>query len=281
MENNSDFSIKKITPTWCPGCGIYTYYTALKQSLNENSDYNPENTVIVSGIGCSALLPYYLKSYSVCSIHGRAVPFATGVKIANRDLKVVVSSGDGDLLGIGMGHYLHMFRRNLDITLFIQNNGVYGLTKGQTAPTSDKGFVSSSTPYGSPDYSVDALKIALAQNANFVARVFSGDFMEMKKIISLALKFKGTAVVDVIQPCVSFNKEFDYNFYKENTFYLKEKFETREEAFSYLSKTNNKIPLGVFYSKQEKTYEEESLPENALAKQALEIDNLNLFFDKL
>ena len=259
-----DYTTKAL-PTWCAGCGDYGIITGVKQAF-ASMNLNPHNIVVIAGIGCGSLMPQWLKTYGMCTLHGRAIPVASGVKIANHHLKVLVNCGDGDALGIGIGHYAHFFRRNLDITIMIDNNGVYGLTKGQTAPTSQKGTQTSSTPHGSIEEYVNGLTLALNMGATFVARAYAGDLPNLTKILQAAMEHKGSAIVDILQPCVIFNKVETYQFYNEKVEKTDIMFETREEAYAFLQKPREKIPTGIFYREEKPTYEESlsQLEEKAL-----------------
>lgn len=189
---------------WCPGCGDYAILTAVQNSLAELQAEN-HNTVFVSGIGCSSRFPYYMETYGMHSIHGRAPAFATGVKVANNDLDVWVISGDGDSLSIGGNHFIHALRRNVSMKYIVFNNEIYGLTKGQYSPTSQVGTTSKSSPYGSLDRSFLPGSLALGAESTFFARVADTSPKDMKETFVHAAKHKGTAVIEVLQNCVIFN----------------------------------------------------------------------------
>lgn len=272
-----DYSTKAM-PTWCPGCGDFGTITAVKQAFAQLGLERHE-TVLVAGIGCGSLMPYWVNTYGMCTLHGRAIPVATGVKMANHNLKVLVNCGDGDGLGIGMGHFVHFFRRNLDMTVMIDNNGVYGLTKGQTAPTAKKGTKTSSTPFGSIEEYVNGLAVAITMGATFVARAYAGDLPGLTAILKAAMEHKGSAVVDILQPCVTFNKVETYQFYTERVEKSDVRFETRQEAYEFLTTPQEKIPTGVFYVENKPTYEEE-LPQfkkGALVDQNIENIDVRAF----
>ena len=202
-------------------------------------------------------MPQWLKTYGMCSLHGRAIPVATGVKMANHKLNVVVNCGDGDGLGIGAGHFTHFFRRNLDMTVMIDNNGVYGLTKGQTSPTAEKGTKTSSTPFGSIEEYTNGLALALTMGATFVARGYAGDLPGLTAILKAAMEHKGSAVVDILQPCVIFNKVQTYQFYNERVEKEDILCKTRQEALEFVITPKEKIPTGVIYVEEKATYESE------------------------
>ena len=191
-------------PRWCPGCGNYSILAQMKKVLPELG-IPKEEFVFVSGIGCSGRFPYYLDTYGVHCIHGRAPAFATGIKLAAPHLKVFIITGDGDGLSIGGNHFIHLCRRNVDVTLILFNNRVYGLTKGQYSPTSKKGQITSSSPYGSIDNPFNPVRMALAAGASFVARTIDRLPKHLAAILKRAAEHKGTSVVEVYQNCNIFN----------------------------------------------------------------------------
>ncbi len=247
----------KAMPTWCPGCGDFGIITGIKQALAQIGTETNE-TVIVAGIGCGSLMPYWIKTYGLNTLHGRALPIATGIKIANHKLKVLVNCGDGDGLGIGMGHFIHFFRRNLDITVMIDNNGVYGLTKGQTAPTAKKGTKTSSTPFGSIEDYVNGAALALTMGATFVARAYAGDLQNLTVILKAAMEHKGSSFIDILQPCTTFNKVETYEFYNEHVEKSDVMFTDRQEAYKFVTTHREKIPTGIFFIEEKETYEEQT-----------------------
>lgn len=243
-------------PDWCPGCGNFGTWSALKQAIIELK-LKPHETVLVSGIGCSGKHPHFIRTYGFHSIHGRTLPVATGIRLSNHKLNVIAIGGDGDGYAIGLGHTLHTVRRNLNITYLVCDNQVYGLTKGQTSPTSKKGFISPSTPFGVLEDPVNPLTLALSANATFVARAFSGDIEHLKLIIKEAIKHKGIALVDILQPCVTFNKLNTYDYFKERVYRLKKPFRARELAFKAAMEWNKRIPIGIFFKEKKPTYEDQ------------------------
>ncbi len=202
-----------LKPVWCPGCGdfgvVATVYRALAQLR-----LPPEKVAILSGIGCSSRLPGYVAAYGFNGVHGRALPVATGLKASRPDLTVLVAGGDGDGVSIGAGHFQHAARRNVDVTYLLMDNQIYGLTKGQAAPTTPSGDKTKSTLYGNPDPPVDPCELALASGATFVARSFSSDMKGQVEILCAAIAHEGFAVVDVISPCVTFRGDDQYDFWK-------------------------------------------------------------------
>jgi len=259
MRTIKDYASQKI-PSWCPGCGDFGILNALKKSLFE-LEIPPENALVVAGIGCGSLLPYWMGTYGACTLHGRAIPFATGAKIANHENTIIVNVGDGDGLGIGMGHFAHFWRRNFDMTVICDNNGVYGLTKGQTAPTAKKGAKTSSTPFGAIEIPVDGCALALQMGATFVARGYSADAPGLTTILKKAISHRGAAFVDILQPCVTFNKIQNYDFYQKN---IEKKpldaplFENRLDAISFCLSPREKIPTGIFFAEKKEIYENQN-----------------------
>ncbi|MCF8243273.1 MAG: 2-oxoacid:ferredoxin oxidoreductase subunit beta [Melioribacteraceae bacterium] len=189
---------------WCPGCGDYSVLAQVQRSF-PNIGIKKENIVWVSGIGCSSRFPYYMSTFGFHGIHGRAPAIATGVKVANPDLSVWVATGDGDLMSIGGNHFIHACRKNIDLKILMFNNKIYGLTKGQYSPTSEKGKVTKSTPFGSVDYPFNPISLALGANASFVARTIDRDPKHMQTMIMRAAEHKGTAFIEVFQNCNIFN----------------------------------------------------------------------------
>jgi len=201
--SKSDF-VSKQTVRWCPGCGDYSILANVQKVMPE-LNIPRENIVFVSGIGCSSRFPYYMNTYGLHTIHGRAPAFATGLKVARPDLSVWIVTGDGDGLSIGGNQLLHMLRRNLDVNVLLFNNRIYGLTKGQYSPTSEQGKVTKSTPFGSPDMPLNPMLFALSAGATFIARTFDVDAKGMQEIFKEAAKHKGTSFVDIYQNCNIFN----------------------------------------------------------------------------
>lgn len=271
-------------PDWCPGCGNFGILNSLKRSLIE-CNLDPKDVVIVAGIGCSGKTPQWLNTYSIHTLHGRALPVATGIKLANSDLTVIVTGGDGDGYGIGMGHFIHAMRRNIDLTYLVHNNQVYGLTAGQTSPTSDKGFVTKSTPFGVIEVPVNPLALAIESGATFVARGYAGDIIHLSGLITQAIRHKGFALVDILQPCVTFNHKNTYDWFQKLAYTLPadynpaDKMAALAKADEWGEKTG--IPIGVLYREERPTYADE-LPQLAtpLVKQGTGID-IDPFLEKL
>lgn len=257
--NKSVFNMQEVDIAWCPGCGNFPILKALKQTLAE-LEIEPTSLVLVCGIGQAAKAPHYLKAHVFNGLHGRALPPATAIKAANPALTVIAESGDGDMYGEGGNHFIHTIRRNPDITNIVHNNMVYGLTKGQASPTSQRGFVTPVQVDGVSLEPFNPLAVAIALDAGFVARAFAGDSEQMIRILKEAVTHKGYALVDILQPCVTFNKVNTHQWFKEHTYYLDDshdKFD-RNEAFKRANETD-KLPLGIFYMNPDKSTFEENL----------------------
>lgn len=242
--------------SWCPGCGNFGILNILKQALTE-LEIKPENLVMVSGIGQAAKIPHYLRCNFFNGLHGRALPPATAIKAVNPGLTVIAESGDGDMYGEGGNHFIHTIRRNPDITNIVHNNMVYGLTKGQASPTSEPGFRTSVQINGVVNEPFNPVAVALALNASFVARAFAGDAAKTKEIIKRAITHKGYALVDIFQPCVSFNKHNTYQWFREHTYYLDEDYQPSDRIAAFAKALESeKFPLGIFYENLKPTFEE-------------------------
>ncbi len=243
-------------PTWCPGCGDFGVLNAVYNALRTKG-FDPKDVVAVSGIGCSSRLPYFMSTYGFHSIHGRAMPVATGIRVANPNLKVLVFSGDGDAFAIGAGHFVHAARRNLDITYVIMDNATYGLTKGQASPTSAVGYVSKSTPQGAPDRPINPILLALACGATFVARAFSGKPKEVADLIVKGIDHKGFAVIDVYSPCPTFNKVNTFQFYREEIAPVPAEHNVRDlVAAMKLAQQPDPLYTGLFYQCEGESFED-------------------------
>ena len=272
-------------PEWCLGCGNFPILIALKNALVQSA-IDPKDTVVVSGIGCSGKLPHFVKTYAYESLHGRSLPVATGVKLGNHKLTVIAVGGDGDGYGIGMGHFIHAMRRNLDLTYIVHNNQVYGLTTGQTAPTSEKGYKSKSTPHGVLEEPVNPLALAISSGATYVARTFSGDLPHMVSTILGAIRHKGFALVDVLQPCVTFNKINTYPYFMQRVYKLDAGSYNAMDKQAALAKSfewGDKIPIGIFYKEDKPTYEDgiPHLQEMPTCKRPLDNISVDKILDEL
>ena len=243
---------------WCPGCGDFGIVAAMYRAFAE-LNLPPEKTVVVSGIGCSGKTPHFVEVNGVHTLHGRAIPFATGLKLANPELNVVVNGGDGDLLGIGAGHFVALGRRNIDLTIILHNNTVYGLTKGQASPTLKRGLRPKALPKPNIQDDINPISLALASGFTFVARGYSMMTEHLKELIKKAIQHKGAALIDVLQPCVTYDNIHTVEYYKKRVYKLEdagwspvvEKIDEKEEkiikAWIKSQEYDDKIPIGVFY----------------------------------
>lgn len=266
-----------VDPDWCPGCGDFGVLKAVKMAAGK-AGVAPKDLVVVSGIGCSSNLPGFIHAYGVHSLHGRAVAVASGIRLANTSLKVVITGGDGDGYGIGMGHFIHAMRRNLNLTYVVMNNQIYGLTTGQASPTTMKEMRTKSTPRGNVELPINPIALALVSGATYVARGFSGDPNHMSDLIAGGILHKGFALVDVFSPCVTYNKLNTYPWFKKRVYKLEEESgydaadvrSALEKSFEW----GDRIPLGLFYSDLEPTYEdsEPALQQGPLVHQPLGIE---------
>jgi 2-oxoglutarate ferredoxin oxidoreductase subunit beta len=235
--------------TWCPGCGDFAILRALKLALAELG-IEPYQALALSGIGCGSKLPDYMNVNAYLTNHGRPLPIATAAKLANPDLHVLVVNGDGDAYGIGGNHFVHACRRNPNLTQIVQNNQVYGLTKGQYSPTSEKGFVTTTSPDGAIELGFNPMSIALGAGATFVARGFAGEPKHMAGLISQGIQHRGYALIDVLQPCVTFNPINTYDWYRQRVYHLEDEDydpSDREAAWVKAHEWEQRIPLGVLY----------------------------------
>ncbi|WP_338626796.1 thiamine pyrophosphate-dependent enzyme [Clostridium baratii] len=245
--------------TWCPGCGNFAILASIKESLYELG-LSPEKVVMVSGIGQAAKTPHYLKANVFNGLHGRALPPAQAIKIVNKNLNVIVTSGDGDAYGEGGNHFLHNIRRNVDIVQLVHDNQIYGLTKGQGSPTTTRGQKTSMQFDGTYTDPLNPLAVAISAGATFVARGFSGEKEHLKALIKKAINHKGYALIDILQPCVSFNKINTFKWYKDRVYKLDETYNPNDkfEAFKKSQEFGDDgIPIGVLYiDETKKTYAE-------------------------
>jgi len=275
----NDFNVKE-KMQWCPGCGNFGLIASLKGAMADLG-LKQHETVVVSGIGCSSKLPHYVNTYGFESIHGRGLPVASAIKLANTDLNVVAVGGDGDGYGIGVQHFIHIMRRNYDLTYIVHNNQIYGLTTGQASPTSQLGMKTKTTPWGVVEEPFRPLTVAINGGATFVARGFVGDPGHLKELMKTAIAHKGFSFIDVFQPCVTFNKLNTYPWFQERVYKLEDSGHDSTSKSAALSKAMEgektdykKVPIGVFYKTDKPTYES-TLPQikdTPLAKQKLEID---------
>jgi len=242
-------------PAWCPGCGNHMIRTALKQALEE-LEIPPYKAVISSGIGQAAKIPHYIGINGFNGLHGRAIPPAIAIKLSNKELTVIVESGDGDTYGEGGNHYIHGVRRNIDIAHFVHNNQIYGLTKGQASPTTAEGQITTLQFDGVKNIPLNPLALSLTLGAGFVARGFAGDIPHLVEMMKQAITFKGYAHLDILQPCVVWNKVNTFGWYKDRVYKLADDYDNTnyEDAYKKSLEFGEKIPLGVFYKVEKPTY---------------------------
>jgi 2-oxoglutarate/2-oxoacid ferredoxin oxidoreductase subunit beta len=245
-------------PTWCPGCGNFSMWTAFKNTAAEMK-LDPEQTLIVYGVGCSGNGSNFLKSYAFHGLHGRALPVATGARLANKQLKIIVMGGDGDMYGIGISHLINAMRRNLDMTVIVHNNQIYALTTGQTSPTTAKGTQTKSTPFGAIEQPINPITLALSSESSFVARTFAGDIPYTRNIYRQAIEHKGFSFVDVFQPCVTFNKINTYSWFRERTYSLEEEGHDPSDKFAAYKRASDpeRLAIGLFYKEERAVYTDE------------------------
>lgn len=245
-----------VKPIWCPGCGDYGELTAFTRALSDNN-VDPAQLVVVSGIGCSGRFSHFVKCYSFHTAHGRALPTAVGVKAANPDLTVFCVGGDGDGLGIGGNHIPHASRKNPDITYIIADNGIYGLTKGQTSPTTPLNRITKTAPFGAVEVPVDPVRMFLAYGITFVARAFTSDVKGMTHVFNEAVKHKGFSIVHLLSPCVTY-RVFQADALREIVAPIPEDHDTSNinQAFE-LALHHEKLYTGVFYQEERQSMHEE------------------------
>lgn len=276
MATFKDFR-NNVKPNWCPGCGDFSIQAAIQRAA-ANVGLEPEDLAVISGIGCSGRISGYINAYGFHGVHGRSLPIAQGVKMANRELTVIASGGDGDGFAIGMAHTVHAIRRNINMTYIVMDNQIYGLTKGQTSPRSAVGFKTKSTPEGSIESSLSPLEIAMAAGATFVAQSFSSNLKQLTQVIEEGIKHEGFSFINVFSPCVTFNKVNTYDWFKENIVDLDEQPDydatNRVMAMSKIMETNS-LACGVLYqNKERQSYESlvTGFKDEGLAKQDIKMD---------
>ena len=245
------------TPAWCPGCGNFPILNTLKEALVE-LEIEPHQLTVVSGIGQAAKLPHYMKCNTFNGLHGRTLPVATGIRLANHEMPVIAVAGDGDCYGEGGNHLLHAVRRNINVKLFVHDNQVYGLTKGQASPTTMEGVVTKTQPFGSLSEALNPVAMAVALDCSLVARGFAGDTEFLKGLMKEALNQKGFALLDILQPCVTFNKFNTYRWYRERVYRIGDDHDPfdRIEAFKKALEWGERIPTGIIYRNSRPTLEE-------------------------
>jgi 2-oxoglutarate/2-oxoacid ferredoxin oxidoreductase subunit beta len=273
-----------LKPAWCPGCGNFGILDAVKKALVE-LDLEPHRVLMVSGIGQAGKLPHYTRCNVFNSLHGRPIPPAIGAKIANTELIVIAISGDGDAYGEGGNHFIHAMRRNHNMTYLVHNNQVYALTKGQASPTSDQGFITKTTPYGASS-PVKPVALAIVAGASFVGRGFAGDIEHLAGLIKAGIVHKGFALIDILQPCVSYNHENTHSWYRQRVYKLEDEANydpsNKLTAYSKAQEWGERIPIGVIYRKELPTFEEQlpALKNGALVKQKIEPSQVEKLLDE-
>lgn len=245
------------TPAWCPGCGNYPLIRTFRQAMVELG-LEPWQILEVSGIGQAGKTPHYLKCNTFNGLHGRTLPVATGIRLVNSKLLTFAIAGDGDCYGEGGNHFLHAMRRNINVKLFVHDNQVYGLTKGQASPTTDEGTVTKAQPFGELAEPLNPVALAVAMDCSFVARGYVGDADFLKDLMKQAIQHKGFALLDIFQPCVIYNQINTYKWYKEHCYRLGPDYDptNRETAFRTALEFGPKIPTGVIFKKDRPTFEE-------------------------
>lgn len=257
--DTATYDMGKIDIAWCPGCGDFSILKIVKGALTE-LNIPPEKLVVCSGIGQAAKTPHYMRTNFFNGLHGRAIPPATAIKAMSPELTVIVESGDGDIYGEGGNHFLHLIRRNPDITVIVHNNMVYGLTKGQASPTSQTGFKTPIQIQGVFEQPFNPMAFAIAMDASFVSRAFCGDIPRTKEIVKKAITHKGLSIVDIFQPCVTFNKVNTYMWFKQNTYYLEDSYDPHDRVTAFKRATEDeKLGLGIFYINPRRQVFEEHL----------------------
>ncbi|NRT72962.1 2-oxoacid:ferredoxin oxidoreductase subunit beta [Clostridium beijerinckii] len=245
---------------WCPGCGNFNILESLKRALTELGK-DPYEVLMVAGIGQAAKLPQYISANSFCGLHGRAIPAAVAAKMANDNLTVIVDSGDGDTYGEGGNHFIHNIRRNTNITHFVHDNQIYGLTKGQASPTSGIGLVTGAQTTGNINAPLNPVALAITLGAGFVARAFSGDMDQLVSIMKDAISYNGYAMVDIFQPCVTFNHINTFSFYKNRVYSLDENYDPSNKlaALEKAMEFGDKIPTGILYREDKESFSERNV----------------------
>ena len=250
----------RIAPDWCPGCGDFSVLTALQKALFE-LELLPHQVLLVSGIGCSSNLPGFINTYGMHTLHGRSLPVATGAKLANHELTVIVTGGDGDGFGIGCNHFIHTARRNINLTYIVMDNQIYGLTTGQVSPTSAKGMKTKSTPHGNVENPINPIPLAIVAGATYVARGFSGKQKHLVELIKGAIQHKGFALVDIFSPCVTYNKDNTYQWFNPRIKILEEEGHDTGDFHAAMDKGymwGDEIPIGLFWKRTDLPTLEES-----------------------
>ncbi len=295
MTELKDLEITHDKPDWCPGCGDFGIWVSLKNAIVQ-LNLNPWEVVLVSGIGCSSKLPYWVKTYGFNGLHGRPMPVAEGIKLANHGLTVIVIGGDGDQYGEGGNHLIHAARRNINLTLLTHNNQIYGLTTGQFSPTTEIGQKNKATPVPVVEAPINPLSLTLAAGATFVARGFAGDNKQETYLLTEAIKHNGFSIVDSMQPCVTFNHHNTFSWFYERVYKLEDQGHNPSDKMAAFGKAEEwplrrplnegekeKVATGIFYREERPTWEAGTpqISQVPLVKQSIENIDINLLFDEL
>lgn len=282
MATVKDFR-NDVRPNWCPGCGDFSVQASIQRALAD-LNIEPHNVAVVSGIGCSGRISGYINSYGFHAVHGRALPTAQGVKLANRDLTVIAAGGDGDGFGIGLNHFMHSVRRNMDVTYIVMDNHIYGLTKGQHSPTSPHGFVAKTTPEGNIEEALIPTQIALAAGISFLAQGFSSDVKQLVSLIEQGIQHKGFSLINVFSPCVTYNKFNTYDWFRENIVNLddREGYDPTNHSLAMQTVIETQgLATGLIYRDESRPSYQELIPgytDVPVSKANLELDKA--LFDK-
>ncbi len=266
-------------PAWCPGCGNFGILNSFKNAMVE-MNIEAHQFIIVSGIGQAGKFPHYVKCNTFNGLHGRTLPVATGIRLVNHEMLVMAFAGDGDCYGEGGNHLVHAMRRNINVKLFVHDNQIYGLTKGQASPTSMEGMKTKNQPFGVFSEQLNPMAMAVALDCSFVARGFAGEMKHLTWLIKEAVNHKGFSLVDILQPCVTFNKINTYDWYKQRVYQIEPEYnpEDRIAAFKKALEWGERIPLGIIY-KNSRTILEERMPpikDNPLVKQSFDPSKIEI-----
>jgi len=266
------------TPAWCPGCGNFGILKAFKDAMVELGK-EPHQLTIVSGIGQSGKFPHYVKCNTFNGLHGRTLPVATGIRLANHEMLVIAVAGDGDCYGEGGNHLMHAIRRNINVKLFVHDNQIYGLTKGQPSPTSMEGMITKNQPFGVFSEQLNPMALAVALDCSFVARGFAGNTEHLKELMKEAVLHKGFSLLDILQPCVTFNKINTYDWYKQRVYNIETEYnpENRIDAFKKALEWGDRIPLGIIYKNKRPVLEERipAIKDSPLVSQGFDLSGID------
>jgi len=277
MSSLEDY--KGQAPAWCPGCGNFAILKTFKDAMAELG-IEPHNFTIVSGIGQAGKFPHYLKCNTFNGLHGRTLPVATGIRLANHEMLTIAVAGDGDCYGEGGNHLMHAMRRNVNVKLFVHDNQIYGLTKGQASPTSPEGMITQNQPFGVFSEQFNPMAFAVALDCSFAARGFAGDMEHLKGLIKAAINHKGFSLVDILQPCVTFNKINTYEWYRQRVYRIEPEYnpEDRAEVFKKSLEWGERIPIGIIYKNNRQILEDRIpvIKDAPLVRQPLDKSKLNI-----